>query len=303
MKTTPPILARAQKNYSRELQEGTVVSFTTVMHPPAEFGPAPRTIGLISLDDGSTILGVMHGTPAIGARVRPRMHLSHVNEESLRIYAIAYEVTARKAVKKEEFRGYVLALSGPEGVGKSTVRQLLVRMVGDRAETVPLLTTLARQDDEHGEYRHVSLKKFQEYLQKNQMASFAHIGEGDAKEWYGYKRSDIEAMWKRGKIPVVTTEMHLLESLSHHIGRRSILSFGLLPPGKSKRSMVSYLLRKLRSRGKQTEELVRQQIARAEEELRFLRERADMFDRILVNDDLHAVVETVRQNIPKSIRG
>ncbi len=289
MKITSPILARQQKNRSSKLREGTVVSFTTVMHPPAGFGRLPRTIGLVALDDGSKVLAAVRGAVAIGARVQPRMALSQVNDEGLRIYDIVYEVVAPKAVKKDDFPGYVLALSGPVGVGKSTVSELLVRMVDDYAEKVPLLTTLPRGSDAEGEYRHVSVKKFQEYMERNLMASFAHIGEAEGKQWYGYKLSDIEAVWRKGKIPVVATEMHLLESLAKRLGRRSILSFGLLPPGKSRRAMVSHLLRRLRNKGKQTEELLRQQMARAEEELRFLRERADMFDRIFVNDELQSL--------------
>ena len=144
----------------------------------------------------------------------------------------------------------------------------------------------------------VSKEKFTEYLNKGEIMSFTHIPSASEERWYGYRKQDIETIWKRGKLPVVITEMHLLRQLAEHYGRRSILSFGLLPPGKSKRAMLSALLHRLRIRGRDAEEHIKDRLKNAAKDLEFFRERADLFDRILVNDDLQMVVETVRQHLP-----
>ena len=92
MTSSPPALARAQKGLPKKLQEGTIVSFTRVLRPPAEFGPHPRTIGMILLKDGTHVLGQLSGEGiAIGKRVVPRMRLNRITAEGLRIYDIAYE--------------------------------------------------------------------------------------------------------------------------------------------------------------------------------------------------------------------
>jgi guanylate kinase len=124
-----------------------------------------------------------------------------------------------------------------------------------------------------------------------------HDPEASNEEWYGYRASDIAKIWKKNKLPVIVTEMHLLQELASHYGRRSILSFGLLPPGRSKRTMLSHLLRRLRQRGHDSEEFIRALLKEAERDLQFLAERKDLFDRILVNDNLETVVATLRDHV------
>lgn len=298
--STPPILHRAQKKNLKNLQEGTVLSWTVMSHPLTGFGNRPRTVGLIALDDGSRSLGQLLGTPTIGQRVRPRMVLSSVNTEGLRMYDVGYEIMASvpSAIERKEFPGYILALTGPSGVGKTTVSRMLISMFSANVESVPILTTRERKTGDDGEYKYVSTEKFTEYVKNSDMVSFVHLPSSSEERWYGYKRSDIEKIWKKGKLPVVITEMHLLRGLVEHYGRRSLLSFGLLPPGKSRRAMLSALLHRLRERGRDAEEHLKDRLQNATADLAFFRERADLFDKILVNEDLQVVVETVRQNVP-----
>ena len=302
LNVTPAILARQQKRRRKKLQDGTVLSFTTMSHPLPAFGNRPRTVGLIELADGSRTLGQLIGEPCIGQRVRARMVLSQVNPDGLRIYDVAYEVMAMvpamERIPEKRFPGYILALTGPSGVGKTAVSRLLATMCGDYAENVPIVTTRERRTGDDGEYRYVTKEKFTEYIDTKDIVSFAHIPSTTEERWYGYRHSDIEKIWAKGKLPVVITEMHLLRGLCEYYGRRSLLSFGLLPPGKSKRAMLSALLHRLRLRGRDAEEHMKDRLKNAVKDLEFFRERADLFDRILVNDDLQLVVETVKNSIP-----
>lgn len=305
MSHTPPSLARAQKQLPKKLQEGTIVSFTRVMRPPAEYGSTPRTIGLILLKDGTQVLGQISGEgAAIGKNVLPRMRLSHVTAEGLRIYDVAYEIAAHKAVAKlpTDFPGYVLAFTGPSGVGKSTITRMLVHMAADYAVNVPILTTRRPKKGDESEYRYVSEKRFMELKKTGKIVAATEIPSSTESRHYGYLASDFAAIWKRGKLPVVVTEMHLLQDLARHYGRRSILSFGLLPPGKSKRAMLSALLHRLRERGRDTEAAIKDRIHNAVRDLQFFKERADLFDHLIVNENLEAVVETVRQKMPEGPR-
>jgi len=98
-------------------------------------------------------------------------------------------------------------------------------------------------------------------------------------------------------VPIVITEMHLLENLAHYYGRRSILSFGLLPPGKSKRAMLSQLLHRLRTRGRDTEEQIGDRLKNAERDMALFDERQDLFDHILVNEDLLSLVASMEKKV------
>ncbi|MBI2636260.1 OB-fold domain-containing protein [Candidatus Peregrinibacteria bacterium] len=299
--TTPPILHRRNAKRRRKMQNGAVLSWTTMSHPLDGFGIRPRTVGLIELEDGTRSLGQLLGEPRIGQKVRPRMALSTVNADGLREYDVAYEplvTIAWSHIAQKAFPGYILALTGPSGVGKTTVSRIIVNMFGEYAEAVPILTTRCEKDGDDGEYAYVTKKEFTEAMKIGDIASYARIPSSTEERWYGYRHADIEDIWKKGKLPLVITEMHLLRGLSEHYGRRSILSFGLLPPGKSRRAMLSALLHRLRSRGRDAEEHIKERLQNAVSDLDFFRTNAGLFNKILVNEDVDAVIAMLKKHVP-----
>lgn len=193
-----------------------------------------------------------------------------------------------------EFPGYILALTGPSGVGKSTVSKLLGTAFAEHVGRVSILTTRSPKAGDDGEYHHTTLEEFDRLIAEGSMVAYTTIPSSSEPRRYGYKASDIEAIWAEGKLPVVITEMHLLQGLAEHYGRRAILSFGLLPPGYSKRTMLSHLLHRLRSRGRETESQIKDRMQNAEDDLRFFEERKDLFNRLLVNENLHTVMADFR---------
>jgi len=299
--TTPASLHRFQTQRSRRLQEGTIVSFTTVRHPPEGFGHSPIVIGLIALKDGTRVMGRLIGDAVslrIGQSVHPKMRLVQINAEGLRRYDVAYEALAGVPAKLE-FPGYIIALTGPSGVGKTTLSILLSTQVGDFVERVPILTTRSTKASDEDEYAHIAPEEFAALEKVGAIVAAAHIPSQSEKRSYGYRAADIEAIWAKGKIPLVITEMHLLQGLSSHFGRRSILSFGLLPPGKSKRQMLSALLHRLRTRGRDSEIEIEDRIRNAERDLAFFRDREELFDHLLINDQIETVFEALKGHVLK----
>lgn len=302
MRSTPPAINRAKQLLKQKAQPGTIISWTMVHHAPEGFAEGSRTIGLIELEDGSKVTGQLltqEGQQiSIGMNVIPRMRLAQISKNGLRSYDMAYEVPVQQAVKTE-FPGYLLALTGPSGVGKTTVSLLLSTQVGSYVERVPIVTTRPPKTGDTDEYIHVSTEEFLDLKQRDQLAAFTSIPSSDEKRWYGYRMQDIAAIWEEGKIPVVITEMGLLQGLSSTIGRRSILSFGLLPPGKSKRQMLSALLHRLRERGRDTETQIADRLKNAEADLKFFEDQKDLFDHLLINDELDAVVKSLSGHVLK----
>lgn len=299
MSKSPPVLARAKKQRAAKLQPGTIVSFTRLQHPLPEVGNGPRTVGLIRLQDGRTILTpLLIEEPVIGQEVLPRMRLQGITETGLRRYDIAYEAAAMKPVTAPTFPGYILALTGPSGVGKSTISRMLVSMCSEFVAPVPILTTRGAKDGDDGEYTYVSKGEFAALQSSHEIVAVTEIPSRSEVRRYGYRAADIEAIWKAGKIPVVITEMHLLQDLARHYGRRSILSCGLLPPGRSKRAMLSHLLHRLRSRGRDTEAHIKDRLRNAEADLQFFTDRRDLFDHIIVNENLENVISALKQRVP-----
>lgn len=298
MSYSAPIVHRAQKHEQEKYLPGTVVSFTMLMHPPARFGKRPRQIGLIELQGGRRVLApLISDEPFIGQQVRPRMRLSHVAEEGLRVYEIAYEGTANVRAPRA-FSRYILAFTGPSGVGKSTITRMLAHACSDYAAKVPILTTRAPKPGDDGEYLYTTEAEFERMRQAGSIVAVARIPSSTENRWYGYRGADIEAIWSEGKVPLVVTEMDLLQGLARHYGRRSVLSFGLLPPGRSKRARLSQLLHRLRARGRETEDNIHDRLKNAERDLAFFGERKDLFDHMVVNEDLSSLITSLKKKVP-----
>lgn len=192
---------------------------------------------------------------------------------------------------------YILALTGPSGVGKSSLSRLLSRSF-DAFESVPLQTTRAPKAGDDGEYRYRTPEEFHALREAGRIVAATRIPSVTEERWYGYDGEDIEAIWRARKLPVVITEMHLLQQLAERYGRRSVLSFGLLPPGRSKRAMLSHLLHRMRHRGRETPEQIQERLKNAEDDLRFFDARADLFNAFIVNDDLAVALEQIRAHVP-----
>jgi len=297
MPDTPPVIHRAQKTLRAKMQKGKVISFTTIMHPPSGFS-GPMTIGLVELDDGTRTLGQLTSSDVcIGQQVTSRLRLMRKNEQGLRTYDVCFEPISGEIVQEKEFTGYIIALTGPSGVGKTTITKILTTKVGDYAVKVPILTTREASDQDEGEYEYIDPKKFDVLKKQGKLASCSRIPSSTDSRWYGYRRSDIEKIWKSHKVPVVITVMGLLQDLVRTYTRRSILSFGLLPPGKSKRLMLSCLLHRLRTRGRDSDASIDERLKNAERDLDFFKEKKHLFDDLIVNDDLDSVVGLLKGRI------
>ena len=293
MKHTPSKTHRSLKKNRENSLPGKVLSYTRTLLSNGREG----TVGLVELENGKRVLAAyLSHMPFIGENVRPRLRLSHITREGLRVYQTAYEATV--VVKApQKFPGYVLALTGPSGVGKSTISKMLASVCADYSEKVPILTTRQPKSGDDGEYVYATSKEFERLKNTRALAAYTQIPSSGEDRRYGYRAEDIEKIWLEGKIPVVVTEMHLLQSLAKSYGRRSILSFGLLPPGKSRRAKLSQLLYRLRARGRETEEQVRERLKNAEEDFEFFDKRKDLFDHIVVNDDLATLVAVLRKKV------
>ncbi len=195
------------------------------------------------------------------------------------------------------FPGYILALYGPSGVGKSTIKKLLSNVCHDIVTPVPILTTRGPKTGDDGEYVYVDPAEFAALRESGDIVASTSIPSSSEVRWYGYRGADISGAWGRRRIPVVITEFTLLQSLARHYGRRSVLSFGLLPPGESKRHRLSVLLHRLRARGRETPEQIDDRLRNAETDLATYEEYSDLFDHLIVNDDLTNAFERVKAQL------
>lgn len=279
-----PAVYRSNQQVRRNLQAGTLSSFTVIKHTPADFSETERIIGLIQLADGRQVVAPLDVMDikyiTIGQKVVPRLRLNVVNKQGLRVYDAVYEVCDKQEYNepKQKTLGYILALTGPVGVGRNSLSAILCKIL-DRAEKVVLLTT--QPGEKRKNTKVVQKSVFADLLKTKNLVAAEING-----QWFGYKKSDIQKIWEKGKIPVVVTDVALLRALAAEFGRQTVLSFGLLPPGNNKRKMLSVLYSRLSKAEYYSEKLVMSYVKQADNVLKTMKEDSSLLDHTLVNDNL-----------------
>lgn len=292
-----PALHRRTKLLSKtELKPGTIVSYTTVQHPPAGFGNEPYTVALIELADGKRVCAQMtkeSAIPVIGAHVVPHLRRIRTMENGLFVNDVKYAVAEPTALPIIGFKCYVLALTGPSGVGKTTVTRSLLGVLRSYCEQVPIYTTRRPKKGDVEPYMHVEERQFDAMVKSGEIIAHTQMASKTELRKYGYRKKDIEAIWSRTKLPIVVTDIHLLKGLSHTLGRRAILSCGLLPPGNSHRRRLSALLHRMRNRGRETVAQIKERLKTAKSDLTAFETYHHLFDHMVVNDKLDVCLERI----------
>jgi guanylate kinase len=293
-----PSLHRRIKELEKiSFRRGRILSFTTVRHPPAGFGTEPYPVALIEHEDGQRVIAQLTReglTAAIGAEVIPRLRRIRTMANGLHVNDLKYEVVTAAPVPLITMRAYVLALTGPAGVGKTTITRTLLSLFSPVVEQVPMYTTRRPRKSDLEPHVCVSETEFETMVARGEIVTHTVLTD-HLRYRAGYRKKDIEAIWKQHKLPIVTTDIRLLEGLSKALGREAILSCGLLPPGSSHRRMLSALLHRLRSRGSDSEQQILEQLKTAEAHLKAFDTHPHLFDHLLVNDELDSCVESIKE--------
>jgi len=170
--------------------------------------------------------------------------------------------------------GKLLVLSGPGGVGKSTVARKL-REVGEFWVSVSYTTRDPRSNEIDGrDYNFVSHEIFQTMINNGEFLEWAEF----AGNRYGTAQDKVEQALLLGKNVLLEIEIAGAKQVKEHLPK-SILIF-LEPPSWEE------LVARLEGRG--TDDAVRrtQRLELAQAEL----EAASSFDVILINDEVESVV-------------
>jgi guanylate kinase len=170
--------------------------------------------------------------------------------------------------------GKLLVLSGPGGVGKSTVAKKL-REAGDFWVSVSATTRKPRSNEIDGrDYFFVTDEKFTRMINSNEFLEWAEF----AGNRYGTPLEKVEHALLLGKNVLLEIEIAGAKQVKAHIPQ-SVLVF-LEPPTWEE------LVSRLEGRGTDTPERRAERLELAQEELA----AASFFDVVLVNDQVESVV-------------
>ncbi len=177
-------------------------------------------------------------------------------------------------------RGIAFVIAGPSGAGKSSVISALLSRDPKLAFSVSATTRARRPEEAHGrDYYFVSEEEFDRLI--------AH---GELLEWtvyqghrYGTPKTEVLTRLEQGRDVVINVEVRGARALREAgLGFPVVLIF-LVPPSWEE------LVRRVRSRGTESEQALAERLRIAREEL----QRIPEFDYLVVNDELGKAVERV----------
>lgn len=179
-------------------------------------------------------------------------------------------------------RGLLLVISGPSGVGKTTITQHVQREL-NALFSVSLTTRPKAAGDREGvDYHFVSQAEFDQARAAGELLEWAEVYPGCS---YGTPRKPVEEALANGKVMIL--EIDVDGAIQVKASHPEVFSIFVLPPNEG------VLLQRLRDRKRDDEAVIQRRFAKAKREIVKAWE-CGVYDQFIVNRDLaHAVKEAV----------
>lgn len=175
--------------------------------------------------------------------------------------------------------GKLIVISGPSGVGKSTV----VKQVMDRLPNLHFSVSATTRPQRPGEvdgqsYFFVDHDRFRSMIEANELLEYAeYVG-----NFYGTPKKYVDAAMDEGKDVILDIEIQ--GAIQVHELRPEVVRIFIAPPSWEE------LERRLTARGTDSPEKVQKRLLRAKVEL----ENADQYDYFVINDTVENAVRELR---------
>lgn len=170
--------------------------------------------------------------------------------------------------------GKVIIFSAPSGAGKSTVVGHLLKLHPEFEFSISATSRAPRGSERDGvEYYFISAGRFRELIAED---AFVEHEEVYHDRFYGTLKSEVSRIWEKGHVIIFDVDVKGGVNLKRYFGDAA-LSILILPPS------IEVLEQRLRGRGTDSEDAIRERVGKAASEISFAKGR---FDREIVNDRL-----------------
>ena len=174
--------------------------------------------------------------------------------------------------------GMLLLFSGPSGVGKDTVLDIVLNKDKNLQKSVSLTTREIRENEVDGkDYHFISTEEFENMISQGQVLEFAKYG----SNLYGTPKAPVDKWLSEGKTVILKIEVQGASKIKE-LYPDSVAIF-ILPPS------MKELENRLRSRGTENEDDIKKRLDIAREEVK----RSKDYDFIVINDDLESASDNV----------
>lgn len=188
--------------------------------------------------------------------------------------------------KMPKRKGSVIVISGPSGVGKTTISEKLLKSLPALRYSVSFTTRKPRRGEIHGkDYFFVSENEFREMISKKQFAEWACVH----GHHYGTSRQFLEKTIAAGNDIYLDIDVQGSKKIKKVYPDANFIF--VLPPS------ISVLEKRLHKRAKDSEKVIRKRIKNAEKEIR----EAPGYDYLVVNDNLVSALKQLKRIITDKI--
>lgn len=173
----------------------------------------------------------------------------------------------------------VVIFSAPSGAGKSTVVSHLLGLHPEFEFSISATSRPPRGQEKNGvEYYFIDAERFRRLISEDAFVEFEEVYRD---RFYGTLKSEVERIWAKGHVIVFDVDVKGGVNLKKYFGDKA-LSILIVPPS------TQVLEQRLRGRATDTEDAIRERLAKAQAELDFAHGK---FDAEIVNDVLEDTFE------------
>ena len=187
-------------------------------------------------------------------------------------------------------RGLLIIMSGPSGVGKGTVRRLVMADKSlNLAYSVSMTTRPRREHETPGvDYFYVTKEEFQKTLDEDGFLEHAQF----VGNYYGTPKAYVEKLRNEGKNVLIEIEVEGAKQVISKCHGSDVVTIFLIPPS------MEDLEQRIRKRGTESEEVIQQRLAKAQREL----ELKYAYDYPVINDTVKSAADQIRKIIRDKIK-
>ena len=179
-------------------------------------------------------------------------------------------------IEELQKQGRIIVVSGPSGVGKTTLVETILEHSSSIVRSVSATTRLPRIGETDGvDYHFLPKSEFERLIEQNGLVEWTKYGEN----YYGTLKSTLESTIKAGKDIVLTIDVDGAIQLKK-LGLSCLLIF-ILPPS------VQILRQRLEERKTETESELNQRLERAKAEF----DLVAYYDYCVINDQIPLAIQ------------